>query len=205
MEENILHIENDPTHTALKEIECILENSQKREKDAIPFYSLVPVLENMQHALITIMKDERYTIKYVEGPTITSGPFHYLVKKDYLLNNTGLLIAITNRQYYLVIQKKKTIPNVIVGATYINYRGNKYKVLAIACNEHAIDNGNRDNLQVVYQAQFDIPGFGWHPTFICPISTFTEDIIVEGEKIARFSIVKEPVQNSNNDIGYTSG
>lgn len=44
---------------------------------------------------------------------------------------------------------------------------------------------------VVYRGLYDDPEFGKNPIWVRPISLFTDEIMVNGQKVPRFKFVKE--------------
>jgi len=69
---------------------------------------------------------------------------------------------------------------VTVGARYVHYKQLAYKVLSLALREE-------DNEPcVVYQAEY-----GGHVTFIRPVSSWVEEIEIDGKKIKRFTKIEE--------------
>ena len=69
---------------------------------------------------------------------------------------------------------------VTVGARYMHYKQLSYKVLAIALREE-------DNEPcVVYQAEY-----GDNITWIRPVSSWVEDVEVDGNKVKRFKKINE--------------
>lgn len=182
---NLLHAEKDPIKIALKEIESILENLQNLDMFEGEYRN------RMGYALAKIFASGKYNIEYVEGPTATSGPFHKITKKEDVTPTLAREIVM-GKYYLLITEKEKTIQTVIVGATYTHYKGKKFLVLAIARNEHDLDNGITDNLQVVYQGvKMNDTLLGINPVFIRPLDEFIEYVNIDGKKILRFSLTQE--------------
>ena len=71
-----------------------------------------------------------------------------------------------------------------VGGIYQHYKGNFYKVIGIAC--HSEDPAAKF---VVYEALYDIPGFGKNSLWIRPHDMFAEKVMINGVQVDRFAKV----------------
>lgn len=79
-------------------------------------------------------------------------------------------------QAQLSARLAKAAEQVTVGARYMHYKRQSYKVLALALREE-------DNEPcVVYQAEY-----GDHITFIRPVVNWVEEVEVDGQKVKRFT------------------
>ena len=76
-------------------------------------------------------------------------------------------------------QAQLSAKQVVIGARYMHYKQLSYKVLALALREE-------DNEPcVVYQAEY-----GSNVTWIRPVSSWVEEVEVEGEKAQRFTKIE---------------
>lgn len=71
-----------------------------------------------------------------------------------------------------------------IGKTYKHYSGKLYKVLAIA---HYSE--DPEMLYVVYEALYDCPTFGKNATWARPYKMFAENVVINGQEVARFAEV----------------
>lgn len=65
-----------------------------------------------------------------------------------------------------------------IGALYQHYKGSEYKVLDLAILE------NTEEACVIYQALY-----GKNFTFIRPVASWVEEVLVEGASTPRFSLI----------------
>ncbi len=72
--------------------------------------------------------------------------------------------------------------SVIIGATYKHYKGNHYRVMAVALHSES-----REEL-VVYRALYGEAG-----VWVRPLTMFTEQLVLEGEITPRFQLVSEAI------------
>lgn len=66
----------------------------------------------------------------------------------------------------------------VVAGVYRHYKGNNYQVIGIA--KHSEDGSEL----VVYR-----PLYGEQGLWVRPLSMFTEDVIVDGNELARFTLI----------------
>lgn len=76
--------------------------------------------------------------------------------------------------------------NIVVGKIYQHYSGKTYQVLAIA---H--DSEDPAMLRVVYQSLYDCPTFGKNAIWVRPYTMFAENVVINGQEVARFAEVVE--------------
>lgn len=67
----------------------------------------------------------------------------------------------------------------MINKIYKHYKGNKYKVLAIAKHSETLED------MVVYQALY-----GNNDIWVRPLSMWDEEVLVNGEKVHRFTLLK---------------
>ena len=67
-----------------------------------------------------------------------------------------------------------------VNGVYRHYKGNFYKVLGVAKHSETLEE------LVVYQAQYGEMGL-----WVRPKHMFLEEVVINGEKLARFQLVEE--------------
>lgn len=96
------------------------------------------------------------------------------------------------------IQRENLMTNVMsescvveVGALYRHYKGNLYKVLAIA--RHSED---PNLLMVVYQALYNTPQFGKNSIWCRPYPMFTEMVDIHGQLQPRFAKTEETAEDT---------
>lgn len=83
-------------------------------------------------------------------------------------------------QSQLSARLAKAAKQVTVGARYLHYKQLSYKVLALALRE-------KDNEPcVIYQAEY-----GDNITWIRPVSSWIEEVEVDGKKVKRFTKAEE--------------
>jgi hypothetical protein len=85
------------------------------------------------------------------------------------------------RWLYALLNEEFIMDNVIVGAEYVHYKGNHYKVIALA---H--DSEDPKKIFVIYQGLYDCPEFGKNPTWVRPIESFSEMVKVNEKEVPRF-------------------
>ncbi|MCR5506350.1 MAG: DUF1653 domain-containing protein [bacterium] len=68
---------------------------------------------------------------------------------------------------------------IVIGGVYQHFKGNKYKVLAVAKHSETLEE------MVVYQALY-----GAGDVWVRPINMFLEDIEKDGKIIKRFQFIK---------------
>lgn len=66
---------------------------------------------------------------------------------------------------------------------YQHYKGKQYEVIGVARHSESMEE------LVVYKALYESPGFGYGSVWVRPKAMFEEEIVVNGEKIKRFSKV----------------
>ena len=69
---------------------------------------------------------------------------------------------------------------IVPGGTYKHFKGNKYKVIAIAKHSETLEE------MVVYQALY-----GEHGLWVRPKEMFLEKVSVDGEMKARFELIAD--------------
>ena len=69
-----------------------------------------------------------------------------------------------------------------IGKTYKHYSGKLYKVLAIA--RYSEDPAM---MYVIYEALYDCPTFGKNSTWARPYTMFAENVVINGQEVARFA------------------
>ncbi len=72
--------------------------------------------------------------------------------------------------------------NVQIGGTYTHYKGNQYKVVAIARDHESLED------VVVYEALYTDAQFGDKAVWVRPLSMFTEEVVVDGLCVPRFKL-----------------
>lgn len=72
------------------------------------------------------------------------------------------------------------IQKVPVGSIFEHYKGMRYEILSIGRHSESED------LQVVYQAQYNDPVFGNRAIWIRPLTMFLEEVEIDGKKNQRF-------------------
>ncbi len=72
-----------------------------------------------------------------------------------------------------------------IGAEFRHYKGQKYKVLAIARREEDLQ------LCVVYQALANSKDFGKNALWVRPLKDFLEMVMVGKEEVPRFQLISE--------------
>lgn len=68
---------------------------------------------------------------------------------------------------------------------YQHYKGHLYELVGIAHHSE-----NLEEL-VVYRGLYEDKKFGKNPIWVRPISLFTDEVMVNGQKVPRFRFVKE--------------
>ena len=69
-----------------------------------------------------------------------------------------------------------------IGSVFEHYKGNFYKVLAVARSSEDLQ------LWVVYQSLYDSKDFGDKALWIRPLASFLEEITLNGKKRPRFQL-----------------
>lgn len=80
---------------------------------------------------------------------------------------------------------KEGAGEVRVGATYEHYKGKQYRVIALGRDSGTLAPS------VIYRGLYNSEEFGDQPVWVRPLTEFTEEIEVAGEKQPRFVLIEE--------------
>jgi hypothetical protein len=83
------------------------------------------------------------------------------------------------------VQENHTYDEIKIGSIYRHYKGNQYKVIAIAR-----DTEDTTKLHVIYQGLYTCPTFGANPIWARPYSMFIEPVTINGILRPRFELTK---------------
>jgi hypothetical protein len=72
-----------------------------------------------------------------------------------------------------------------IGKRYRHYKGNIYKVIALALHSETLER------VVVYQGEYEDAELGKDPVFVRPYEMFCEEVEVEGKRIPRFELLPD--------------
>lgn len=72
----------------------------------------------------------------------------------------------------------------LVDSIYQHYKGNNYKILALACHADTYEP------YVVYQGLYNHEQFGDQPIWVRPLAFFMSPAVVDGKEITRFTKIK---------------
>jgi hypothetical protein len=78
------------------------------------------------------------------------------------------------------------IENIKIGNVYQHYKGNLYKIIAIAKNSE-----DPEQTFVVYQGLYDCPKFGNNPVWVRPIEMFAEKVVIDSKETPRFKMISK--------------
>lgn len=67
---------------------------------------------------------------------------------------------------------------------YKHYKGGEYEVLGVARHSENLE------LLVVYKALYKTKEFAKYTLWVRPLNSFTENVLVDGKKVKRFSIIE---------------
>ena len=66
---------------------------------------------------------------------------------------------------------------------YRHYKGKLYEVVDVAIHSETLE------LMVIYKALYTSKEFGENATWVRPLSMFTEEVVIDGKSVPRFTFV----------------